>query len=54
MLFVCSLPCADVLKETNGITARCEYCKNQQVAKETKWIDNQERHFCSEGETEEK
>lgn len=51
MLFACSPPCAQVLKETNGVTAPCEYCKVEQVIKETKRIDGKELNFCSEGET---
>ncbi|XP_075886472.1 uncharacterized protein LOC142890974 isoform X7 [Nelusetta ayraudi] len=47
--FVCSPLCVQAFKEANSITARCEYCKNEQIAKETKWVDNKERHFCSEG-----
>lgn len=49
MHFVCSAPCAQSFQEANSLTVQCEYCKNEQIARETKWIDDREQHFCSEG-----
>lgn len=50
MFFVCSPPCAQVLRETNDVAARCEFCNNEQIVIDTRRIDNKEQHFCSEGE----
>ncbi|XP_034027943.1 uncharacterized protein LOC117512091 [Thalassophryne amazonica] len=47
MVFVCGLSCSDEFKRWNNITRKCEYCKKERIIKDSKRVNNSDRHFCS-------
>lgn len=46
--FACSVACFQEFKRVNGITATCEYCRNERIIKDVKRISGKDCCFCSD------